>query len=85
MMTHIKLKQVIRDYIMDIYGKLYIRDINIVNLEPQGYSIKLYLHGSEMPTNIMSDLPDKDFLKVLKQELKNLKLDKISHYELRKQ
>lgn len=84
MMTHTNLKQVIRDYIMDIYDKLYIKDINIVNLKPKGYSISLYMHGSEMPTTIMADLEDGEFLKFLKQELKNLKLDKTEYFKVQK-
>lgn len=84
MMTHTNLKQVIRDYIMDIYGKLYVRDIKIINLEPQGYNIKLYIHGSEIPTTIISDLSENEFLKFLKTELKNLKLDRTKHFGVNK-
>lgn len=78
MMTHTNLKQVIRDYIMDIYGKLYVRDIKIDN--SNGYVVKLYIHGSENPTVIVSDLSGEEFKKFLYEELKRLKLDRVEHF-----
>lgn len=46
---------------MDIYGKLFVRDIKIENLDPQGYAVYLYIHGSETPTVLMSDVEDSEF------------------------
>lgn len=83
-MTHTDLKRVIRDCIMDIYGKLFVRDIKIEDLDPQGYAVYLYIHGSETPTVLMSDVEDSEFKTFITQELKQLKLDRTEHFGLQK-
>ena len=65
-----ELEQVIREYILDIYGKQYIGKIKILELNPVGYSIKLDIGCPEKPLVIYAELEDSKFLKFLKEELK---------------
>lgn len=69
-MTLIKLEQLIREYIMDIYKKQYIGKIKIKKLNP-GYCIYLDIGHQYNPTVIYAELEDEKFLKFLKDDLKS--------------
>ena len=74
-----ELEQVIRDYLMHIYHKKYIGKIEIEKLDPVGYSIKLGMNTPLQPKTIHIELEDEKFLKVLKQELKDMKLNMVQY------
>jgi hypothetical protein len=68
-MTHSQLKQAILDTIRCLYGKDYIAPIHIRDLEPIGYEIA-FEHHQYHPVFISAELPDKEFLKFLEDELR---------------
>ena len=79
-MTHTELKQVILDYILELYKCMFIGDIKIEDLDPEGYKVSFYLDRSENPVVIISDLPDEQFLPFIKEELRARKFQKVKHY-----
>lgn len=81
-MTITELEQVIREYILDIYGKQYIGKIKILELNPVGYSIKLDMGCPEKPLVIYAELEDSKFLKFLKEELKIKRFNLINFGQL---
>ena len=81
-MTVQDLEQVIQEYILDIYKKKYTGKIEIQKLNPIGYSIKLGMDTPNKPVTIYGELEDKAFLKFLKQELKDRRLNLIYYGKL---
>ncbi len=77
-----ELEQVIRDYILDIYNKHYIGKINIQKLNPYGYCVKLGMNTPNQPITIYAELKDKDFLKFIKEDLKNRRFNLVDFGEL---
>lgn len=78
-MTTQELEQVIREYIADIYKLEYIGKIFIEKLEPTGYSVKLGLDAPHKPSTIYAELEDNEFLKFLKQEIKNRRFNLVDY------
>lgn len=72
-MTETQLEQVIREYFLDICKKEYIGKITIQKLDPVGYNVRLGLDVIERPLVLYAELNDEDFLKFIKQEIKNFK------------
>ena len=70
-MTTQDLEQVIQEYFLDIYHKKYIGKLDIKQLDPVGYCIKLGMANVYQPITIYAELEDGAFLKFLKQELKD--------------
>lgn len=58
----------------------FIGEIKIKNLDPIGYKVSLNLDRSENPLVIIADLPDKEFLDFIKEEIRSRKLHKVKHY-----
>lgn len=81
-MTTTELEQVIRDYILDIYKKEYTGKINVQKLDPVGYYIHLGMSMPERPLVIYAELEDREFLKFLKKELKDKRLNLIYYGKL---
>ncbi len=81
-MTTIELEQVIRDYILSTYKKEYTDKMYIKKLDPVGYSIQLELGMRYKPITIYAELEDKEFLKFLKQELKDKRFNLIYYGKL---
>lgn len=81
-MTTQELEQVIHDYIMGLYKMRYIGRMKITKLDPEGYCIQLGMDHPFQPTTIYAELPDNKFLKFLKEELRNRKLDLTRYSEL---
>ena len=81
-MTTQELEQVIHDYIIDIYKMKYIGRMKITKLDPVGYCIQLGMDRPYQPTTIYAEFPDDKFLKFLKQELRDRKLDLTQYGEL---
>lgn len=74
-MTTSELEQVIQDYFMAIYRKKYIGKLSIKKLDPVGYYIRLGMDRVTQPTIIYAELPDKEFLKFLKQQIKDMRVN----------
>lgn len=83
-MTHIELKQVILEYMRDLYKMEYIGGIDIESLDPVGYKVSFNLDKSESPLVIIADLPDKEFLPFIKEELRSRKLHGVKYYNATK-
>lgn len=82
-MTTEELKQVILDYIKDIYKAEYVGKIEVEELNP-GYKVSLYIHGDEVPISIMADLPEDDFINFIKEEIRSRKLIKNDYWKIKK-
>lgn len=70
-MTISDLKQVTLDIISEIYHKNYIGILDVQKLDPIGYCIKLGMNTPYQPITIYAELNDADFLKFLRQEIKD--------------
>ena len=81
-MTTTELEQVIRGCIRDIYKKEYIGKIEIIKLNPIGYSVKLGMANPYQPIVIYAELNDKDFIQFFKKELKSRHLNTIFFGEI---
>lgn len=79
-MTHTELKQQILDYIQEIYKVNFIGKLKIQNLDPEGYKVSFYFDKSENPVVLIADLPDEEFLKFIKEELRKSKFHKVKYY-----
>ena len=84
MMTLTELKQVILDYIRDIYKREYVGGLDIKQLEPTGYKVSFYLNRGEYPLSIITDLPEKEFIPFIKEELRSRKLHKTKYFSATK-
>lgn len=80
-MTTLELEQVIREYILNIYKKVYIGKIKIKELNP-GYCIYLDMGNPDAPLVICAQLEDNEFLKLLKEDLRNRNFYINAHYGL---
>lgn len=74
-MTTTELEQVIQDYFLDIYGKRYIGKLEIKKLDPVGYYIKFGMDRPNRPTVIYAELEDSEFLKFLKRQIKDMRIN----------
>lgn len=75
-MTTTELEQVIQDYFMDIYGKQYIGKMSIQKLDPVGYCIRFFMdRNTNRPTVIYAELEDEKFLKLLKQQIRDMRIN----------
>lgn len=69
-MTHEELTAAIHDIIRCLHNKVFTGKIIIKDLEPCGYSIGFEIIQYR-PLYISATLPDDEFLKFMKQELRN--------------
>ena len=83
-MTPIELKQVILDYIREIYDCEYIGQLDIKALDPTGYKVSFNFAKANNPLVIISDLPDDQFLPFIKKELIKRQLTTTHYYSLTK-
>ena len=74
-MTTQELEQVIQEYFLNIYGKQYIGKLSIQKLNPVGYYIKFGMDRTNRPTVIYAEMDDTKFLKFLKQQIKDMRLN----------
>ncbi len=81
-MTTEDLEQLTLEYIQNLYKRKYIGKIKVVKLNPIGYSVKLGLISIDQPISIYAELEDEQFLKFLKQELKDRRLSSTYFGEL---
>lgn len=80
-MTHTELKQVIRDYYRTQFQVDFIGDIQITDLDPVGYKVALNLNHAENPVVYIADLPDKEFIQYIKEELRKSKLHEVKFFK----
>ena len=64
-----------------IYQSEFIGRIKIEDLDPVGYKVSFYLDNPEKPFVLIADLPDEEFLKYIKEELRKSKLIKTKYYK----
>lgn len=81
-MTTQELEQVIQEYFLNIYHKKYIGKLHIEKLDPVGYYIKFGMDRPFQPLIIYAQLEDKEFLKFLKQELKEKRFNMVNYGQL---
>ena len=84
MMTLTELKQVILDYIIELYDREYVGGLDIQYLDPTGYKVSFYLDRGEYPLSIITDLQEEEFLPFIKEELRSRKLHKTKYFSATK-
>lgn len=83
-MTLTELKQVILEYIRQLYKREYVGCLDIEYLDPTGYKVSFYLNKGENPLVIITDLSEEDFLPFIKEELRSRKLHKTKYFSATK-
>lgn len=83
-MTHTELKQVILDYIRELYKMEYIGGLFIENLDPVGYKVSFNFNKTENPLVLIADLPDEEFLKFIKEEIRKRKFQRTKYFNATK-
>lgn len=83
-MTEQELERVILEYLEDIYKAKYIGKLKVTKLIPFGYQVSLGMNTPECPQIIYAELKDKEFLKFLREELRNKKLNMAFYGKLQK-
>lgn len=73
------IEHLIRESIMDLYGKQYIGKLKIEPLETKGYCVTFGMNNTNLPIVICAELDDIDFIKYIKQELKTMRLDRVKY------
>lgn len=81
-MTTTELEQVIQEYFLNIYNKVYIGKISIQKLDPVGYCVRLGMDRPNKPTVIYAELEDDKFLKYLKEQIKSMNVHLTNYGEL---
>lgn len=81
-MTEQELEQVIQEYLLDIYKAKYIGKLKVEKLSPFGYQVSLGMNTPECPYIIYAELKDKEFLKFLREELRQRKFDMVFYGKL---
>lgn len=81
-MTATEIEQVIQEYFLNIYGKTYTGKLSIEKLNPIGYCIKFGMDRPYQPTVIYAELEDQEFLKYLKQQIKDMRLNLLYYGQL---
>ena len=84
MMTLTELKQVILDYIRELYECEYVGGLDIEYLDPTGYKVSFYLNKGEYPLAIITDLSEEEFLPFIKEELRSRKLHRTKYFSATK-
>jgi hypothetical protein len=59
----------------------FIGDIQITDLDPVGYKVALNLNHAENPVVYIADLPDKEFIPYIKEELRKSKLHEVKFFK----
>lgn len=65
------IEQVTLDFIKNFSKKEYIGKIVVNKLNPIGYEVILYPQGEYVPMVFYAELDDSDFLKYLREEIRN--------------
>ena len=73
------IEQATLDFIKIYSKKEYIGKINVSKLDPLGYEVTLYPQGEYVPLVFYAELDDENFIKYLKEEVRNKKFH-LSNY-----
>ena len=73
-------EQVILESIRKIYCKDYTGTLDVYELEPVGYKVRLGIQNDERPITIMAELPLKKFIKFFEEELRQRHLHDVHYY-----
>ncbi len=76
------LERVIRDYIRELYDMEYKGSLEVTELDPVGYCIKLGMDTPDKPVLICVELEGDALLKYLRQELINRRLGQVYYGKL---
>lgn len=79
-MTHTELIAAIHDIIKCLHNREFKGKITVENLDPEGYKVGFEVHQYR-PLYISATLPDEEFLKFMKQELRNKAFIFARYYE----
>lgn len=82
-MTITELEQAIQGYFQDIYGKCYTGKLSIQKLNPVGYCVRFGMDRPNRPTVIYAELEDEEFLKYIKRQIKDMRLN-LTYYGILK-
>lgn len=75
-----EIEQVILESIRNVYCVDYTGTLDVEELKPIGYKVRLGIQNSERPITIMAELPLNKFLKFFVQELRDRHLNDVHYY-----
>lgn len=75
-----KLKKEILAYIEQTYKKKYVGDLNVNIIKPYGYQVTFGLNVPEKPLVISAQLDYCSFLKFIKQEIHDRRMDMVKYF-----
>lgn len=75
-----EIEQVILESIRKVYCVDYTGTLDVEELKPVGYKVRLGIQNSERPITIMAELPLNKFLKFFVQELRDRHLNDVHYY-----
>ena len=73
-------EQVILESIRNVYCVDYTGTLDVEELKPIGYKVRLGIQNDERPITIMAELPLNKFLKFFVQELRDRHLNDVHYY-----
>lgn len=80
-MTLTDMNQAIRGYIRELYNVEYNKKLEIERLESGGFKASFYMRNSEFPFVLIADLPEKEFLKYVYNELRKRQLQAHQYFK----
>lgn len=69
---------------MDIYKAHYIGKLYIQKLNPIGYKIDFGFDTPEVPFTLYAEIPDSEFIKFLKNELRSSRFNRVFYGQINK-
>ena len=75
-----EIEQAILESIRNTYCVNYTGTLDVEELKPIGYKVRLGIQNDERPITIMAELPLKQFLKFFVQELRDRHLNDVHYY-----
>lgn len=70
-MTIAEIEQAILDTVVDVYHKRYVGKLKVERLQPVGLQVTFGMNNEDKPIVVAAELKDIDFLKFLRQELRD--------------
>lgn len=74
------IKNQILCFIEQKYHKKYVGKLWVNKLEPLGFQVKFGLNNNDKPLVISAELPEKEFLKFIKQEIHDRRMDFVQYF-----
>ena len=75
-----EIEQAILESIRNVYCVEYTGTLDVEELEPVGYKVRLGIQNADKPITIMAELPLQKFLKFFVQELRDRHLNDTHYY-----